>query len=98
VVWCNYATELGEHGLIVDDSAALQALVASGFAVALIPRLSVTALPPEISIVELGGLLPPRRIAIAWSADRMESGGRRVRGRRRHGERRLSPAGLRAAS
>jgi DNA-binding transcriptional LysR family regulator len=83
----------------VDDGATLQGLVASGFGVALIPRLSATALLPEISIVELGGLLPPRQIAIAWSADRMESGAADAFvAAAVAASARLSPARLRAAS
>jgi DNA-binding transcriptional LysR family regulator len=53
----------------VNDSV-VQAFAAAGLGVAVMPRLAVNTADDTIGVVELGELIPPRRIAIAWHADR----------------------------
>ena len=53
----------------VNDSV-VQAFAAAGLGVAVMPRLAVNTADDGIGVVELGELIPPRRIAIAWHADR----------------------------
>lgn len=53
----------------VNDSV-VQAFAAAGLGVAVMPRLAVNTADDSIGVVELGELIPPRRIAIAWHADR----------------------------
>jgi DNA-binding transcriptional LysR family regulator len=53
----------------VNDSV-VQAFAAAGLGVAVMPRLAVNTADERIGVVELGELIPPRRIAIAWHADR----------------------------
>jgi DNA-binding transcriptional LysR family regulator len=56
-----------------DDVESIYAFVASGFGVALLPRLATVSLGPKVKLVELDCGLPPRRIGIAWSAVRSQS-------------------------
>jgi DNA-binding transcriptional LysR family regulator len=51
-------------------TSSLQALVAGGLGAALLPRLAVDARDPATTTVELGGLLPPRRIGLYWHRQR----------------------------
>ena len=53
-----------------DDNGTLQALVAAGVGVALVPRLTVDLADKSIAVIELGDRLPPRVIGVAWHADR----------------------------
>ena len=53
-----------------DDNGTVQALVASGVGVALVPRLTVDPLDDSIAVIELGDRVPPRIIGVAWHADR----------------------------
>ncbi len=53
-----------------DDNGTVQALVASGVGVALVPRLTVDSADDSIAVVELSERVPPRVIGIAWHADR----------------------------
>ena len=48
----------------------MQALVASGVGVALVPRLTVDLADESIAVIELGDRVPPRIIGVAWHADR----------------------------
>jgi DNA-binding transcriptional LysR family regulator len=52
-----------------NDSVVL-AFAAAGLGVAVMPRLAVDAADERIAGVELGELIPPRRIAMVWHADR----------------------------
>ena len=56
-----------------DDNMTVQAMVAAGVGVALVPRLSM--LPPreEVALVDLGTRLPPRTLGIIWHKDRFQS-------------------------
>ncbi len=53
-----------------DDNGTVQALVAAGTGVALVPRLTVDPADDSITVVDLGERVPPRLIGIAWHADR----------------------------
>jgi DNA-binding transcriptional LysR family regulator len=56
-----------------DDNGTVQALVASGMGVALVPRLTVEAGDDSIVVINLAEELPPRRIVLAWHRDRYRS-------------------------
>jgi len=53
-----------------ENDSVVQAFAAAGLGVAVMPRLSVNPADDGIGVVELGELIPPRRIAVAWHADR----------------------------
>jgi len=53
-----------------ETDAVVQAFAAAGLGVAVMPRLGVNDTDDRIRSVELGELIPPRRLAIAWHADR----------------------------
>jgi DNA-binding transcriptional LysR family regulator len=57
-------------GFRSDHNETLQALASAGMGVALMPRLAVDAADPSVAVLELGEMLPPRLIALAWSAER----------------------------
>jgi molybdate transport repressor ModE-like protein len=54
-----------------DYNDAVQELVADGRGVALLPRLCVNPRDERTEIIELGKVLPPREIALAWHRDRI---------------------------
>jgi len=57
-----------------DSNATLQALVAAGYGVALIPLLAVTPGDEErVKVVNLTPAIPSRRLAVAWHRDRHRS-------------------------
>jgi DNA-binding transcriptional LysR family regulator len=53
-----------------ENDSVVQAFAAAGLGIAVMPRLAVDPADERLSIVELGELIPPRRLAIAWHADR----------------------------
>jgi DNA-binding transcriptional LysR family regulator len=53
-----------------DHNETLQALASAGMGAALMPRLAVDAADPSIAVLELGEILPPRLIALAWNSHR----------------------------
>ena len=53
-----------------DDNGTVQALVASGVGVALVPKLTVDPADDSIAVIELGERVPPRIIGVAWHVDR----------------------------
>ena len=53
-----------------DYNDAVQEAAAAGRGVALMPRLCVNRSDGRTAIVELGDLVPPREIAVAWHSDR----------------------------
>lgn len=53
-----------------DYNEAVQGYAAAGLGVALMPRLAVNFDDERTVVIELGELVPPRRIAVAWHADR----------------------------
>ena len=56
-----------------DESATVQGLVASGFAAAIVPRLTVNFDDRGIRALDVGQLIPPRTIVIAYHRDRYRS-------------------------
>jgi DNA-binding transcriptional LysR family regulator len=56
-----------------DDNGTVQAMVGAGVGIALVPRLTVDRNDPSTNIVELGDLIPARRISLAWHQDRYRS-------------------------
>jgi len=56
-----------------DDNGTVQGLVAAEIGVAVMPRLTVDAGDPRISVVELGDQVPPRTIHIVRHRDRYHS-------------------------
>jgi molybdate transport repressor ModE-like protein len=53
-----------------ENDSVVQAFAAAGLGVAVMPRLAVNPTDERIGTVELGELIPPRRIAVAWHVDR----------------------------
>jgi len=53
-----------------DLDRAVQAFVGAGLGAAVVPRLAVDESDTRVAALELGGLLPPRVVAIYWHADR----------------------------
>jgi DNA-binding transcriptional LysR family regulator len=53
-----------------ESDSVVQAFAAAGLGVAVMPRLAVNAADDRVRSVELGELIPPRRVAVAWHADR----------------------------
>ena len=51
------------------NDTVVQAFAAAGLGVAVMPRLAVNTADDSVGVVELGELIPPRRISIAWHAD-----------------------------
>jgi DNA-binding transcriptional LysR family regulator len=56
--------------LRLENDSVVQEFAAAGLGVAVMPRLAVNPADDRVGIVELGELIPPRRIALAWHADR----------------------------
>jgi DNA-binding transcriptional LysR family regulator len=56
-----------------NDNPTVQALVAAGVGVAVMPRLTVNAGDPGIAVVELGDVVTPRVIGLARHRDRYSS-------------------------
>jgi DNA-binding transcriptional LysR family regulator len=56
-----------------DESATVQGLVASGFAAAIVPRLTVNLDDNRVRTVDLGALVPPRTIVLVRHRDRYRS-------------------------
>ena len=56
-----------------DDNATLQAMVATGMGIALVPRLTVNEGDGRVAVIDLGERVPPRLIGLAWHRDRYRS-------------------------
>ncbi len=56
-----------------NDNPTIQGLVAAGVGVAVMPRLTIDAADERIAVVDLGGAVRPRIIAIAQHRDRYSS-------------------------
>jgi molybdate transport repressor ModE-like protein len=56
-----------------DDNGTIQALVAAGVGIAVVPRLTLTEPDSAIAILDLGDRVPQRTIGIAWHRDRMRT-------------------------
>jgi DNA-binding transcriptional LysR family regulator len=61
-----------------DDSETIYASVAAGLGVALVPRLGTLSFGAGVQVVDLDCGLPPRRVGLAWSSVRGESGSARL--------------------
>jgi molybdate transport repressor ModE-like protein len=58
--------------LRLENDSVVQEFAAAGLGVAVMPRLAVNPADDRVGIAELGELIPPRRVAIAWHADRTQ--------------------------
>jgi DNA-binding transcriptional LysR family regulator len=56
-----------------DDNMTVQAMVAAGVGMALVPRLSMLPPSEEVALVDLGARLPPRVLGLIWHKDRFQS-------------------------
>lgn len=56
-----------------DESATVQGLVASGVAAAIVPRLTINLDDQRVRTLDVGWLVPPRTIVVAWHRDRYRS-------------------------
>ncbi len=56
-----------------DDNGTVQAMVAAGVGVALVPRLTVQPSDERIAVIDLPDPSPPRVIVLAWHRDRYRS-------------------------
>jgi DNA-binding transcriptional LysR family regulator len=56
-----------------DESATVQGLVASGYAPAIVPRLTVNLDDPRVAALDVGDLVPPRTIVLVRHRDRYSS-------------------------
>jgi len=59
--------------LMSDYNEAVQGHAAAGLGVAFMPRLSVNYDDQRTVVLELGDVIPPRQIAVAWHSDRTTS-------------------------
>ena len=53
-----------------EDNGTVQGLVGAGVGVALVPQLTLQPTDGSLEVVQMGDLLPPRLIGIAWHRDR----------------------------
>jgi DNA-binding transcriptional LysR family regulator len=53
-----------------DDNATVQAMAAAGVGAALVPRLTIDPGDQRTLAVDVGELVPPRRLGIVWHSDR----------------------------
>src|SRR4051794_34594398 len=56
-----------------DDNATIQAMAAAGIGAALVPELATDLTDERTVAIELGDVLPPRRLGIVWHVDRTRS-------------------------
>jgi DNA-binding transcriptional LysR family regulator len=53
-----------------DDNGVLQAIVAAGSGIALMPRLAIDETDERVAVIDLHGSVPSRLIALAWTRER----------------------------
>lgn len=53
-----------------DDNGTVQAMVGAGVGVAVVPGLTVNFDDPATAVIDLGAVVPPRRIVLVWHRDR----------------------------
>jgi DNA-binding transcriptional LysR family regulator len=53
-----------------DDNGTVQGLVGAGMAAALVPLLAADGADDAVTLLDIEGGVPDRRIAIAWHRDR----------------------------
>jgi len=56
-----------------DNNGTVQGLVGAGIGVSVAPLLTVEQEDPSIAVIDLGGRIPPRVIAVVWHRDRHRS-------------------------
>jgi molybdate transport repressor ModE-like protein len=56
-----------------DDNGTVQGMIAAGIGSAVMPRLTVDASDPRVTVIELGNRVPPRMISVARHRDRYHS-------------------------
>ena len=56
-----------------DDNGTVQAMVSAGVGIALVPRLTVDLNDPTCKVIDVGALVPPRRLSLVWHRDRYRS-------------------------
>jgi DNA-binding transcriptional LysR family regulator len=56
-----------------DDNGTVQGMIAAGIGSAVMPRLTVDASDPRVTLIELGNRVPPRTIHVARHRDRYHS-------------------------
>jgi DNA-binding transcriptional LysR family regulator len=56
-----------------DDNGTVLAFVAAGTGIALVPRLALDGDDPRMRVLEVDGLLAPRRIGLVWHSERSRS-------------------------
>ena len=61
-----------------DDNGTVQGMVGAGIGVAIVPRLTVELNDARTAVVELGDVVPPRRITLVWHRDRYRSAAARA--------------------
>jgi DNA-binding transcriptional LysR family regulator len=53
-----------------DDNPTIQGLIGSGLAYAVLPRLTIDEHDPNVAVIPIWPAPPPRRLGIAWHAER----------------------------
>ena len=61
-----------------DDNGTVQAMVGAGLGVAIMPRLTVDFNDRTCVTIDVGGVVPPRRIVVVWHRDRYRSAASRA--------------------
>ncbi len=56
-----------------DDNMTVQAMVAAGVGIALVPRLSMLPTSEEVTLIDLGARLPPLVRGLIWHKDRFQA-------------------------
>jgi molybdate transport repressor ModE-like protein len=54
----------------LDDNGAIQGMAAAGIGAALMPRMTIDAADARVRVIELGDMVPPRVLGIAWHRER----------------------------
>jgi DNA-binding transcriptional LysR family regulator len=71
--WFHQAGAQPEYVFRSDDNGTVQAMVGAGVGIALVPLLTVDLNDPACAVIDLGDLVPPRRLALVWHSDRYRS-------------------------
>jgi DNA-binding transcriptional LysR family regulator len=75
--WTSIAEQLRGQGIEpqyafrTDDNFAVKGLVKRGVGIAFVSRLTLDSMGDGLDVVPIDHLVPPRRIALAWSRDRV---------------------------
>jgi molybdate transport repressor ModE-like protein len=71
--WFHEAGAKPEFVFRSDDNGTVQAMVGAGVGIALVPLLTVDVNDPACAVIDLRGLVPPRRLSLVWHRDRYRS-------------------------